>query len=224
MKMKGLLMVCGAVILFQMSASAQLKLRTEFGIKGGLNVSGLALSTSGKLVGAKYNSLTSFHGGAYALLRIGKLGIQPELIYSRQGQIYNSPGYTSLRTDLTYINVPIMIKYYLVGGLNLQAGPQFGFLASAKGDLVQLSGGNPGQALLNQDLKSFLNSSDFSFGFGAGLDLPLGINMGIRYNIGLSNINKYTGGQTNTPSFSVASTHNQVLQLSLGYRFLKIGK
>ena len=222
MKLKSALIVCFALIALTQTSKAQLK--TEFGVKGGLNISGLAVSSDKKLPGVRYDNLKSFHAGVYALMRLGKLGIQPEIVYSQQGQLYNAPTYSHLRTDLSYINIPVMIKYYLVGGFNLQAGPQVSFLASAKGDLVQITGGVVGQPKLSQDLKSYLNSTDYSFAFGAGMDLPLGINIGIRYNIGLSNINKYKGGASYSPSFSLADTHNQVFQLSIGYRFFKVGK
>lgn len=221
MKLKSALIVCFALIALIQTSKAQLK--TEFGVKGGLNISGLSLSSDKKLPSVKYNNLKGFHAGVYALVRVGKLGIQPEIVYSQQGQLYNAPTYSNLRTDLAYINIPIIIKYYLVGGLNLQAGPQMSILASAKGDLVQVSSGGAGQPVFGQNLKGYLNGTDYSFAFGAGLDLPAGINLGIRYNIGLSNINKFKGGDP-SPSFSLATTHNQVFQLSVGYRFLKLGK
>lgn len=221
--MRSLLIVGCALMLMPKLSSAQVKI--ELGVKAGLNFSGLALSSDGKLVGAKYNNLTGFHGGAYGLFKRGKFAVQPEIVYSRQGQTYNTPNYSNLRTDLNYINVPVMIKYYPFGGVNVQVGPQLGFLMSAKGDLVQvLSGGSLGQAVLNQDLKSYLNGTDFSIAFGAGVDLPLGINISVRYNYGLNNINKFSGGSSDTPSFSVAKTQNQVIQFSVGYRLRKIGK
>ncbi|MBI1767501.1 MAG: PorT family protein [Bacteroidetes bacterium] len=220
--MRSLLIVGCALMLMSKMSSAQIKI--ELGLKCGLNISGLALSSDGKLVGAKYNNLNGFHGGAYGLFRLKKFAIQPEIIYSRQGQVYTTPNYSNLRTDLNYVNVPVMIKFYPVGGINIQIGPQLGFLLSAKGDLVTLSNGNVGQAILNQDLKNYLNSTDFSIAVGAGLDLPLGINIGVRYNYGVSNINKFSGGSNDTPSFSVAKTQNQVIQFSIGYRIRKIGK
>ena len=229
MKLKRALIVCFALIAFIQTLKAQLK--TEFGLKGGLNVSGLSLSSDKKLSGAKYNNLNGFHFGAYALLKKGKLGIQPEIIYSQQGQLYNIGSYSNLRTELNYINVPVMLKYYLVGGLNVQAGAQLGFLVSAKGDLENSTAGAP-YAILGQDIKSYVNSTDFGLSLGAGIDVPFGLTLGLRYNIGLSNINKYHGNQGatsgpdsgNSPSFSLAKTHNQVLQLSVGYRLFKLGK
>ena len=228
--MRRLLIIGCVLFLVPKISSAQLKI--EVGGKAGLNLSGLGLSSDGKLAGVNYNGRTGFHLGAYGLIRKGKFGVQPEIVYSQQGQTFNTPNYSSLRTDLGYINIPVMIKYYPVGGLSVQAGAQFGLLLSAKGDLVQTVYNNGtfslGPATLNQDLKGYLNSTDFSIAFGAGLDLPWGLNFSFRYNYGVSNINKYPGtsgsGTTNSPSFSVAKTQNQVMQFSISKKLYKIGK
>jgi hypothetical protein len=224
MKLKSALIVCIALVAFTQTSKAQLK--TEFGLKGGLNVSGLSLNSDKKLSGAKYNNLLGLHFGAYALLRTGKFGIQPEIVYSQQGQLYNIGSYSNLRTELNYINVPVVVKYYLVGGLNVQAGAQLGVLVSAKGDLVNSTGGQP-VAILGQNIKSYVNSTDLGLSFGAGIDIPFGLNLNLRYNIGVSNVNKYQSAGSssgNSPSFSLANAHNQVLQLSVGYRLYKLGK
>lgn len=209
-------------LLFPMFLSAQIK--TEIGVRLGMNISGLSLSSDGKLVGVKYNNLIGFAGGGYAQFRKGKLAIQPEILFSQQGQVYSTNYNSNLRTDLSYINIPVLIKYYPTGGLNVYAGGQFGVLASAKGDVVALNNGNVGQAILNQDLSRYLNSTDFAFVFGAGIDLPWRVSLSIRYNLGLTDVNKYQGGSTDTPSFSKANTQNQVIQLSVGYRIWKLGK
>ncbi|HTH57401.1 MAG TPA: porin family protein [Cyclobacteriaceae bacterium] len=224
--MRKLMVVVCALFLLPIGASAQIKM--EVGGKVGLNQSGLGLSSDGKLAGAVYNGRTSFHLGAYGLVRKGKFGLQPEIVYSRQGQTYTTPNYTGLRTNLNYINIPVVFKYYPTGGLSLQIGPQLGLLVGAKGDIVQIlnstQGTSLGQASYNQDLKRYLNSIDFSIAFGAGIDLPLGLNFTFRYNYGVSNINKYPGGSNESPSFSVANTQNQVLQFSVSKKFYKIGK
>jgi hypothetical protein len=226
-----LIVGCVALLLPNLTW-AQLKMKMEVGAKAGLNLCGLGLSSDGKLVGAKYNGLTSFHVGAYGSIRFKKYGIQPEIVFSKQGQTYNTPNYTGLRTELNYINIPIMFKYYPFGGVSIQVGPQIGFLMSAKGDLVQVYsspiGTSLGAASLNQDLKGYLNSADFSIAFGAGFELPAGLNLTFRYNYGVNNINKYsgsnTGGTSLSPSFSVATTQNQVIQISIGKKLYKIGK
>lgn len=86
---------------------------------------------------------------------------------------------------LTYIEIPAMFKYII--GTNtikpyLMAGPTIGFLQDAK---LKVTMGNW------DDLKDDLKSIDFGFGFGAGLDLPIGNNsifVEARYSLGLMNI------------------------------------
>jgi len=233
MIMRRLLVVFAGCVLFLLPKGSSAQLKMEVGAKAGMNIAGLGLSSDGKLAGVNYNGRVGFHLGAYGLIRKGKLGVQPEIVYSQQGQTYNTPNYHGLRSNLGYINVPIVFKYYPVGGLSIQAGPQFGLLVAAKGDLIQTVYSNGasslGQASLDQDLKSYLNSTDFSIVFGAGLDLPWGLNLTFRYNYGVSNINKYpggnsSGGTTEGPLFSVAKTQNQVIQISLSKKLYKIGK
>jgi hypothetical protein len=197
------------------------QVRFDIGLKGGLNFASVNTSAS---VAQNYNNRTGYHLGAYAMLKFTKFAIQPEIIFSRQGQKFQTPTSSDLEANFDYINIPIMLKFYLVGGLNLQAGPQFGFLASAKGDLVDKV---TKAQTLGQDLKDFVQSSDVSIGVGAGWDFPFGLNVAARYNIGLSDVNKYTGGNIPgalTSSLGTSEAKNQVFQFSVGYRLFKLGK
>jgi hypothetical protein len=226
MKLFKVLLMVG-VALIPTGASAQSKM--ELGVKGGLNYSNLNLNSGGRLASVNYNPSVGFHLGGYALFKFAKLGVQPEVIFSRQGQYFSTPYNTNLQTPLNYINIPVIIKYYLVGSLNVQAGPQLGILMGSKGDLIQIQNGFiVGQPVHNQNLNNYLKGTDFSFAFGAGIDLPANLNFSVRYNIGLSDINKNTGDATFTgglqPSFSTAYTRNQFLQVSIGYQLRKLGK
>ncbi len=202
----------------------------EIGAKGGLNLSNLNLSPDGKLVGTNYHGAIGYHLGGYALIKLKKISLQPELLYSTQGQYFTTVSYSNLKTTLNYINIPIMIKYYLTGSLHIQAGPQFSILASSKGDLNQIQGGNfAGPPVFNQNLSSYLKRTDFALAFGAGINLPVNLNLSIRYNIGITDINKNTGSQVPfpgdlQPSFSTAYTRNQVLQISIGYKLREFKK
>ncbi len=189
------LLVTGMMACMTGVASAQVQLAV--GLKGGLNFASLNTNSSIK---SNYSNHTGYHAGAYVMLKFSKIALQPEVIFSKQGQTFtfNQKDYNS---NYDYINIPIMIKLYLVGGLNLQAGPQFGFLASSKG-------------------------SDVSIGVGLGWDLPFGLNVGARYNIGVSDINKYSGSNVAPAYVSTMQTSqskNQVIQISVGYRLFKIG-
>ena len=85
-------------------------------------------------------------------------------------------------------------------GFRLEAGPQLGFLINAKSVVNNKS----------VDVKSGYKSVDVGAGIGAGyFKQSIGLGAGLRYNIGLSNINE---------SNSVKTT-NQGFQLSVFYQF-----
>ncbi len=223
------------------------QLKTELGVKAGFNYTNLDLSTVGRL-GAinNYHWNPTFHVGVYGMIRLPKksklypLALQPEIVFSKQGQKFTTPYNSDLQTLFYYVNVPVIIKYYFLNGVNLQFGPQIGIMAGSKGDLlrIQSSGLNRGnivgQALENQSLKQYINTTDFSLVFGTGFDFPFGGNLTIRYNVGISDVNKFTNdpanqikdgnGNTITPSISTAYARNQALQISFGYRLKKKGK
>ncbi len=177
------------------------------GIKGGPNFANIDVNSS---VGDNYKNRTGFHGGAFALIKLTKIGIQPELLFSQQGSTvkFNSQ---DLRSNFTYLNIPVMLKLYTVAGINLQVGPQFGFLTSAESEFNPID--NEPQNLA--DVKSAYKKSDVSAALGVGWDLPFGLTVDARYNLGLSKIND---GQNSDES------KNQVFQVSLGYKLIKLGK
>lgn len=170
------------------SAAAWAQASVALGVKGGLNFANINTNS----VGAAYSSRTGYHAGAFVNIKLTKIAIQPEVIYSVQGADAATGNY-----ELGYINVPILLKFYLIGGLNLQAGPQFGFLSSAT------SGG--------VDIKNLVESSETSVALGAGFDISNFV-IDARYNLGLSDVDK-------------ASTEakNQVFQLSVGFKLFKFG-
>jgi hypothetical protein len=183
-----ILLVCAGATAAVAQASVSL------GIKGGLNFANVDTSTPG----AAYNSRTGYHAGAFVNVKLTKLAIVPELIYSVQGSDVSSatsPG----ALELSYVNIPILVKFYLIGGLNLQAGPQFGFLTSAT------------QA--GADVKSLVKGSDQSIALGAGFDIKNFV-IDARYNLGLSEINDAAGS---------SAAKNQVFQLSVGFKIFDFG-
>ena len=189
--MKKIILTVGAIFACSF-ANAQDKEDMSFGIKGGLNISSVT-----NLDGA--SSLTGFHIGGFAEFKVGdKFTVQPELLYSTQGAKYDGG-----KTNLDYINIPIMFKYYVADAFSLEAGPQIGFLISGK--LKPDSG-------TSVDVKSAYKSTDFDLDFGAGYDFTDNISAAIRYNLGLAQLQKVL------PSGKSAS-HNSVFQVSLCYRF-----
>lgn len=183
--MKKLFLV-GALALFG-AMNAQVK----YGAKAGLNIATL----NGDVEGLK--SLVGFHVGGFAQIPLAaKFTFQPEVVYSAQGaKVDGGNG----KFNLGYINVPLMFKYAIAEKFNVEAGPQIGFLVSAKAKEEGVS----------VDIKDELNSVDFSIGLGASYDFTQNLSADVRYNAGVSNIAKE----------SDSKIRNGVFQIGLGYKF-----
>ncbi|MBL7857499.1 MAG: PorT family protein [Cyclobacteriaceae bacterium] len=182
--------------LVAISSGAFAQAQFSLGLKGGLNFANLDVSN----LEGTYNNRTGYHLGAFALFKFTKIGIQPEIIFSEQGSKVKDPNLGSVESNFSYVNVPIILKLYTVAGINLQVGPQFGFLTSAEFD--------------DNNIKDQLKNSDTSLALGAGWDLPFGLSIDARYNLGLKNVS----------DDSAYDIKNQVWQVSVGYKLIKIGK
>ncbi len=188
------------VILLSMVADvAFAQVQVALGLKAGVNLSKLNTDDAD----ANTSNITGFHGGAFALFKLTKIGIQPEFLFSQQGSKVEQVGFNEEDLKMSYITIPIMLKFYLAGGFNIQAGPQFGFLNSAelKGD---------------PDIEDKLKSSDVSANVGVAWDAPFGIVLDARYNIGLSDLNEGSSIEGEVKS--------GVFQFSVGYKLFKFGK
>lgn len=192
------------LLLLSMAASAQVQF--ALGVKAGPNFSSINTDAS---AGENYKNRTGFHGGAFALFKLTKIGIQPELLFSQQGSKVEFTG-GDLEQNFNYINIPIILKLYLAAGLNLQAGPQLGFVSKA--EVVQTVNG----VTTTTDYRDFVKGNDVGLALGAGWDLPFGLTVDARYNLGLSNVDDDSSGSD--------TAKNQVFQLSLGYKLIKLGK
>jgi hypothetical protein len=183
--MKKILLLAVVTALGFANVNAQ---EIKFGAKGGLNFASISGDNT-KGIGA----VTSFNFGVLSEIPISdKFSFQPELMYSGQGYSFSDN-----TIALSYLNIPLMGKYYLTKGLSVEAGPQIGFLFSAKNDKT--------------DIKDSFNTFDLGVNFGLGYKLDNGLNFGARYNLGLTDINNLEG--------SSSKNKNGVFQISIGYFF-----
>lgn len=194
-------------IITLVSGTAWSQAQLSIGLKGGPNFASIDTKES---AGANYKNRTGFHAGAFALIKLTKIGIQPEILFSQQGSSVKYSGQPNLESNFSYFNVPIILKLYTIAGINIQAGPQFGFITAAEQEYFD----NATQRVRTEDIKNKLKGSDVSLALGLGWDLPFGLTVDGRYNLGLSDIND-GGGE---------SIKNQVWQVSIGYKFIKLGK
>ncbi len=181
------------------------------GIKAGPNFANIDTKSS---LSENYKSRAGFHGGAFVLIKASKIGIQPEIIFSQQGskvRINND----NFESNFSYVNIPVILKLYTVAGINIQVGPQFGFVTNAETPVQDQL--NPGSYKV-EDVKDKMKSSDFTVALGLGWDLPFGLTVDARYNMGVSKLFK------DAPTQPTEDAKNQVFQLSVGYKLIKLGK
>lgn len=177
--------------------------QVKFGPKAGLNFANLSGDDNSDM-------LTGFHVGAVAEIKFNeKFSIQPEVVYSAQGTKYTEtfPVLGTVETSLNndYINIPILAKYYIVDGFSVEAGPQVGFLMKSESKVEGGSGS------VTTDSKDNFKSTDFGLGLGLAYDLPVGLFVNARYNLGLSDIRENTSAGD--------AVKNNVIQVGIGYKF-----
>lgn len=188
--MKKILLTAVAVFGFAF-ANAQ---EAKFGAKAGLNLSNFTGDAEGT------STKVGFQVGAFAEFKVSeKFAVQPELVFTSLGAKSDEGGVDST-ANLNYIAIPVMAKYYVADAFSLEAGPQIGFLMSAKAKA-------DGESV---DIKDGYNSTDFGINVGAGYDVTENINLGLRYTVGVSNIWADSG------DFKAGNSN---IAFAIGYKF-----
>lgn len=156
----------------------------DFGIKAGANFA--SLSDAGG-----FSNKTGFVIGIFGGVKLGDdFGLQADMLYSQQGATFNRKD-----IDLNYMNIPVVLKYYVTESINIHGGPQFGFI-------------------VDDNYKEIVNSIKEAESFdltgvvGIGFDLPLGIRASGRYHFGMTEVDKEYDSK------------NSVITLAVGYSFL----
>lgn len=125
------------------------------------------------------------------------LGISAGMNYAMQGWRLDYPE-RSVLTRLNYLNFPVMANIYVVKGLSLKTGAQFGWLLNAKDRVDDV----------NIDIKDDCNGFCFAIPLGLAYEFDNFV-FNARYNFALSNvINKVNERK-----------RSQLIQLTFGYKF-----
>ncbi len=185
----------------------------QLGVKGGANFSTISGDDFREL-----DSRTSFNAGLVAEIPLSnRISFQPEVFYSGQGfDIREVDQDNAFDTDenieyqLDYIQVPLLLKAYLVKGLSVEAGPQFGFKIHEEFDYKPNSDG--GDVEISSD-DSYVKDFDTSLALGASYKFDSGFFLSGRYNLGLTNI-----FEDGTP-FEGVDAKNNVWQFGIGFMF-----
>jgi hypothetical protein len=184
------------LFIFLLGGTASFAQKFELGIKAGANISNFYGSDDASQL--KANSYVGFHGGAFVSLFVGKVfAIQPEVLLSTQGAKVDDISGNKKDYKLTYINIPVMLKFRSIGGFYVEAGPQLGFNVNSK-----VSGTG----------EDFAKSTDLSIAGGLGYHSPIGLGIGARYTAGLSKLGDFDASNPGNPNWK-----NGVIQVSVFY-------
>ncbi|AEV98834.1 hypothetical protein A4D02_09810 [Niastella koreensis] len=183
------------------------KAQISYGVKAGGNITamlGTYTYTSDKV---------GFNAGVFGALPLNKsFSLQAELYYSAQGEkqwYYTSNSwdpvsgsftdghYIKIPNRMSYLNLPVLVKFKTTCGCFIEAGLQAGWLISAHSKTPD------GKV----DEKDLYRSFDFSGTAGLGYQFPFGLGVDLRYNRSLMSVLKS----------NAYSTYNSVAQLGLFY-------
>mgnify|MGYP000047020769 FL=1 len=210
------LLTITSVVLFAQNTTTTTTGTARFGLKGGVNLATLELDDDTPSTEFNTNLKTSFNLGAFVNVPLGEtLRFQPEVVYSGQGSKVSqkttvgagATTTTPFEYDFHYINVPMMLQIQTPGGFFVEAGPQIGFLLSAKQDME--TGNDP-------DIQDLIKKTDVGAGAGLGYVSKMGLGIGARYTHGFSNVwnsDKAPAAQKNT------EVSNRTISFSLLYQF-----
>jgi hypothetical protein len=161
----------GAFAIFFFSLHT-INAQVSAGIKGGVNFATLS--------GFNGDSRVAAHAGVFLNHTFNNnWSFQPELIYSGEGQRYFSDGFE--RTiALEYVQIPLMIQYFPMEKLYLEAGPQVGLLASAKD---KADDGD-----FDYNVKNEFRNTQVGLNVGVGVKLNPSIGLYGRYSFGLTDV------------------------------------
>lgn len=192
-----------AILTVCIALFSSAKAQVSFGAKAGGAITALPGDYSNF-------SKVGFYGGITGELPVGKkFSMAAELVYSLQGnkqRIKFSDWWPTTapydyaekaHMNLSYINLPVLVKYQVIKNVFIETGIQAGLLVAAKVKASQGSG----------DIKDNYESFDLSWPVGVGFKLQNGLGANLRFNTGLTSV--YKGKQW--------EPKNRVAQLGVFY-------
>lgn len=212
--------------VFTVAAMAQ-NTATTFGVKAGVSHAGFRGDAAGNLNGVlefsdgmiTTNNRTGLFAGVSANIPLGgAISVEPGLYYTERG--YELQGGLGLKgfeflgvnakaqLQQQYIDIPLLLKADLGGGLQLFAGPQVSYLTKSN---LKTTAGLFGVNLLNKtmDATDQFNRWDMAVTGGVGFQFKNGLNLSAAYDYGLSKVdaNKNVNG------------YNTAFKVGIGFRF-----
>lgn len=210
-----MLVLCTLLLCATITAQTE---KVKIGVKAGLNIASLTFDENE----LESSQKTGFTAGIMAEIPLAKnFSVQPEVLYSQQGMKFSysdidvaNSSYKSTIT-LNYLNIPVMLKYYVLKGLSVQAGPQIGILLKSNNKYQDNFLGYDNHE--NYNLSDYTNAFDTSVNLGLGYQFKDKFYVDLRYNISYSDVFKEANSNGNYVINS--DMRNRVFQITIGYFF-----
>lgn len=185
--MKLRLLVLG-MILLGLAARSEAGSPVHFGTEGGLTLSSLS-GVDVSNIGDSLSSHIGFAAGLFFQVDVSKtFAIEAEALYSQKGSDALQTG-TSVTFDLSYVEVPVLLKFYLP----MEVVKPYAFVGGAMNFNVlaqQVTSGTP------TDISN-IKSTDVGVIGGVGVDIDKWF-INARYELGLNDISDTTKVQNGT--------------------------
>ena len=194
------IMMIAAMMVAALSANAQNEVgQVTLQPKVGMNIANLTGSGNKAKVGlvagveAEYGVAENF-------------GITAGVLYSMEGSKSEKYNGKSVKFNTDYINVPIMAQYYVIPGLAVKAGAQFGFNVRKK---FSYDGNSIDANEFFNDLGLDTKVQTFNFSIPVGVSYEYqSFVLDARYNIGMTKTLK-----------NVDKNKTSLFSITLGYKF-----
>ncbi|MBW6515282.1 MAG: PorT family protein [Candidatus Cloacimonetes bacterium] len=193
--MKQVVVIVALLLVF-----SALNAQKSYGLRGGLS---MVKVNDMDMIGDS-DSKTAFHIGGMVYYPLeGDFIVQVEGLFSQRGGEYKESGYDgwdlwseTYKLNLTYLEVPVLVKYDIpLETFNIQpyAGASLGLLLSSKMKWTVRESGYSESG--TEDIKDDTNDIDFGLLFGGDVLLRNQFLLGLRYHLGLSEVNEGFGGK-----------------------------
>ena len=190
--------------------SLPLPLMAQIGIKGGLNFAKVSKASE-----ISSSNKAGFHAGIFLAMPSKKMiSSRTELIFSRQGYDYKNATTTG-NVNMDYIQMGQLMSINITKYFSLMLGAQTSYLISAQADSSTGTGSGPEKSIMD-----LYNRIDYGYAVGVEIHPVLGLIIGARYNVSLAKVYKDLQNMQ-APSFTSQDAKNNVIQISVGWRFGK---
>lgn len=142
-----------------------------YGILGGVNFSNLD-----NFADEDGESLVAFHAGIIAEIPVAdKFSFEPSVVYSVEGETVSTDN-GDFDLQVTYLNIPVHMKYYIFDGFSVHAGPMIQFYLSGELDGEDL---DDSEGLFNPTTSAFAATGGVAYDFDFGLFIKATYNHGV---------------------------------------------